>query len=280
MVDVVASSGWARPALACMDLCQMVIQALWAHKDSPLLQVPHFTQELVAKAASLGANTEHKSGEDEDEDEDEDESVRSVYDLLEMEDAPRQQLLSMPMSKLAQVAEFCNRYPSLEVQWGIMGSDGVLRRGATDEDEDEDDGDADEEDKPHTEFPMLEGSSSRLAVQIEREGDTSGLDEGAGIGAVIASQYPWPKSEHWWVVVVEPSANRLLAIKRITIGKRSSTKIEIDAPPGIGKHSCSLLLVCDSYAGCDLQYGFELNVMEHPGDGDSDDEGDPMQDDE
>jgi len=47
MVDVVASSGWTRPALACMDLCQMVVQGMWVQRDSPLLQVPHFTEEHV-----------------------------------------------------------------------------------------------------------------------------------------------------------------------------------------------------------------------------------------
>lgn len=38
MVDVISSSGWLNPALAAMELSQMVTQGLW-ERDSPLLQV-------------------------------------------------------------------------------------------------------------------------------------------------------------------------------------------------------------------------------------------------
>lgn len=38
LVDVVASNSWLGPALAAMEMCQMVTQGLW-DKDSPLLQV-------------------------------------------------------------------------------------------------------------------------------------------------------------------------------------------------------------------------------------------------
>lgn len=46
MVDVISSSGWLAPALATMELSQMVTQGMW-NTDSPLLQLPHFDAELV-----------------------------------------------------------------------------------------------------------------------------------------------------------------------------------------------------------------------------------------
>ena len=45
-VDVLSSNGWLSPALAAMELAQMVTQAMWS-KDSYLKQLPHFTQENI-----------------------------------------------------------------------------------------------------------------------------------------------------------------------------------------------------------------------------------------
>ena len=46
-VDVLSSNGWLSPAIAAMELSQMITQAMW-NKDSYLKQLPHFTQ--VGKA--------------------------------------------------------------------------------------------------------------------------------------------------------------------------------------------------------------------------------------
>uniref|UniRef100_A0A8B9SQV2 Activating signal cointegrator 1 complex subunit 3 n=1 Tax=Anas platyrhynchos TaxID=8839 RepID=A0A8B9SQV2_ANAPL len=45
-VDVLSSNGWLSPALAAMELAQMVTQAMWS-KDSYLKQLPHFTSEHI-----------------------------------------------------------------------------------------------------------------------------------------------------------------------------------------------------------------------------------------
>jgi pre-mRNA-splicing helicase BRR2 len=47
-VDVLSSNGWLSPALAAMELAQMVTQALW-NKDSYLKQLPHFTQDIIKR---------------------------------------------------------------------------------------------------------------------------------------------------------------------------------------------------------------------------------------
>lgn len=62
-VDVLSSSGWLNPALAAMEMSQMVTQGMW-DRDSLLLQLPHMTKELAAKCKEAG--------------------VESVFDLLEM----------------------------------------------------------------------------------------------------------------------------------------------------------------------------------------------------
>jgi hypothetical protein len=43
---VISSSSWLNPALAAMELSQMVTQAVWDY-DSPLKQIPHMTDERI-----------------------------------------------------------------------------------------------------------------------------------------------------------------------------------------------------------------------------------------
>ena len=47
-VDVLSSNGWLSPALAAMELAQMVTQAMWG-RDSYLKQLPHFTAEIIKR---------------------------------------------------------------------------------------------------------------------------------------------------------------------------------------------------------------------------------------
>lgn len=47
-VDVLSSNGWLSPALAAMELAQMVTQAMWS-KDSYLKQLPHFSSEHIKR---------------------------------------------------------------------------------------------------------------------------------------------------------------------------------------------------------------------------------------
>lgn len=47
-VDVLSSNGWLSPALAAMELAQMVTQAMW-NKDSYLKQLPHFGNNLIKR---------------------------------------------------------------------------------------------------------------------------------------------------------------------------------------------------------------------------------------
>ena len=47
-VDVLSSNGWLSPALAAMELAQMMTQAMWG-KDSYLKQLPHFTADTIKR---------------------------------------------------------------------------------------------------------------------------------------------------------------------------------------------------------------------------------------
>ncbi|CAI5996773.1 unnamed protein product [Closterium sp. NIES-64] len=104
MVDVLSSSGWLSPALAAMELSQMVTQGLW-EKDSPLLQLPHFTKELAAKFTAKG--------------------IESVSDLVDMDDDERAAALGMSEEQLSDVARVCNRFPSIDLNYDLINGQDV-----------------------------------------------------------------------------------------------------------------------------------------------------------
>ena len=66
-VDVLSSSGWLNPALAAMEMCQMITQGMW-DRDSLLLQLPHFTKDLAERCKES--------------------DITSVFELMEMKVPP------------------------------------------------------------------------------------------------------------------------------------------------------------------------------------------------
>ncbi|MGH0127821.1 UNVERIFIED_CONTAM: hypothetical protein FKN15_052455 [Acipenser sinensis] len=105
-VDVLSSNGWLSPALAAMELAQMVTQAMWS-KDSYLKQLPYFTSEHVKRCTDKG--------------------IESIFDIMEMEDEERSGLLQLSDSQIADVARFCNRYPNIELSYEVAEKDNVKR---------------------------------------------------------------------------------------------------------------------------------------------------------
>lgn len=110
IVDVISSNGWLRPALSAMDLSQMIVQAQW-NNDSPLIQVPYFTPEIVKKIQKAS--------------EENDEEIETPLDILSMDDDLRQKLLPFDDSKMSQIAKFCNSYPDINIDMEVEDSDDI-----------------------------------------------------------------------------------------------------------------------------------------------------------
>ena len=72
MVNVCSTNMWLKPAIASIELAQMVVQGMW-NEDSRLLQLPHFDKDRSRGFESEG--------------------VDNVFDFTEMEDETRTQLL-------------------------------------------------------------------------------------------------------------------------------------------------------------------------------------------
>ncbi|KAK0596935.1 hypothetical protein LWI29_020333 [Acer saccharum] len=211
MVDVISSNGWSNLALLAMEVSQMVTQGLW-ERDSMLLQLPHFTKELAKRC-------QENPGK----------SIETVFDLVEIEDDERQELLQMSDTQLLDIARFCNRFPNIDMSYEVQDDENVSA-----------------------------GENITLLVTLERD-----LEEKTEVGPVSASRYPKAKEEGWWLVVGDTkSTNQLLAIKRVFLQRKSSVKLEFAAPAQPGKKTYTLYLMCDSYLGCDQQYSFCVHVKD------------------
>jgi len=95
---VLSSNGWLSPAVAAMELAQMVTQAMWS-KDSYLKQLPHFTPDIIKRCAEK--------------------NVETVFDIMELEDEDRTKLLQLTTAQMVDVARFCNRYPNIELSYEV-----------------------------------------------------------------------------------------------------------------------------------------------------------------
>lgn len=107
---------------------------------------------------------------------------------------------------------------------------------------------------------VLQVSLSRDAEEEEDEGDIS----------VVAPYFPGKKLANWWVVVGEQSTRQLLSIKRVTVSKSLSVKLEFTLPKGT--HALKLYVICDSYVGADHDINLEQVDVAEGEDSDSDSE--------
>ncbi|KAG4304942.1 hypothetical protein PORY_001617 [Pneumocystis oryctolagi] len=107
-VDVMSSEGYLNSSYP-MELSQMCVQAVW-DRDSPLKQIPHFTENIIKKCIDAG--------------------LESVYDLGEFladasEDS-RNKLLEMDPKKMRDVANFINNYPSIDISFELEDPSSIV----------------------------------------------------------------------------------------------------------------------------------------------------------
>ncbi|EFC50388.1 U5 snRNP-specific spliceosomal protein [Naegleria gruberi] len=211
MVDVIGNEGFLTPALAAMEMSQMITQALW-DKDPFLMQLPHFTKEICSRCEQGG--------------------IITIFDLINMEDDERNQLLGFGEQQMIDVAKALNRYPNIELAHEIVTANEDIT------------------------------TNSTITLAIRFDADDVG-DE-----PIYAPYFPEDKLEEWWIVIGDHFNNEIKSIKRLPIKQSSETMVKFLAPSKPGKYEFKLYFMCDSYTGCDQEYPISFTVLE----GEDDDE--------
>jgi pre-mRNA-splicing helicase BRR2 len=212
IVDVISSQGWLKPSLAAMEISQMVVQGLW-DKDSVLLQIPHFTTEIVDRCKENSP------------------PVESVFDIFELEDDVRDDILQLTLSQMSDVAAFCNQYPNIECNYEV-----------------DIDGD------------VIAGDSVTVNISLVREADEDD-EEDKSLRKTVSPRFPVEKTESYWLLIGDSNNNSLLSIKRVALTSKANIKLEFTAPEDPGDYKFTLYLMSDSYLGCDQEYEIEMTVI-------------------
>ena len=244
-VDVIASSGWLAPAVAAMEMSQMVTQGMW-DKDSPLLQLPHFTRDkarvsvvmggggggvLVECVCKLtGASVDccphcHPHGHP------------HCRPYCHPHCYPR----CYPHCHPHILTPTCQPPPPLfpqeckeagvETVFDLLDLEDAKRDALLGMSETE----MADVARVCNRYPdvqlafqlsaprVAEGEAVQVAVELEREweGDVPPVD---------APLFPGRRDEGWWLVVGDPASNQLLAIKKVTLGLKNRTNLQFKAP--------------------------------------------------
>ncbi|KAF3906765.1 hypothetical protein AA313_de0204902 [Arthrobotrys entomopaga] len=108
---------------------------------------------------------------------------------------------------------------------------------------------------------VVAGQPSYVNITLSRDEDEDEENAEEPDLTVHAPFYPGSKMEGWWVVVTDDTTNSLLAIKRLTFGRRHQVRLEfVVVSPGM--HKLSVFLMSDSYVDVDQELGFEVMVAE------------------
>ncbi|KAL8729842.1 MAG: hypothetical protein Q9166_004483 [cf. Caloplaca sp. 2 TL-2023] len=109
-VDVLSSEGHLN-AMSAMEMSQMIVQAMW-DRDSPLKQIPHFSDEVIKVANNAG--------------------VRDIMEFMDAMDPEKPESktlakrLGLDNKQLSQVAAFTNdKYPDIELDFVVLDKDDI-----------------------------------------------------------------------------------------------------------------------------------------------------------
>ena len=149
--------------------------------------------------------------------------------------------LGLDNKQLAQAAAFTNnKYPNIEIDFQVEDPENIATNSPA----------------------YLKITATRGDEDEDEEPDTT----------VHAPFYPLKKMENWWLVVGDESTKNLLAIKRVTIGKKLETRLEF-VPTRVGEQELTLYLMCDSYVGVDQDPTFKITAAEGMEEDEDDEEG-------
>mmetsp|Transcript_87810 Transcript_87810/g.188376 ORF Transcript_87810/g.188376 Transcript_87810/m.188376 type:complete len:672 (-) Transcript_87810:157-2172(-) len=154
-------------------------------------------------------------------------AVSTLSEFLSKDTEQRKGLAKMEPQQIADIEAFCAHVSHMELKAVVEVED---------------------------ESTVVVGDVATVSAALCRRN----LREGEAMGPVHAPLFPEPKSEEWWLFLVEAApSTRIIAFEKIRDPERlveEKLRFQVSRP---GKHSLVLHALCDSYSGIDQRV--ELN---------------------
>jgi len=128
----------------------------------------------------------------------------------------------------ADIIKACNRYPEITVHAALLND-------------------------------PVTASKINLRINLEREWD---INTQGPVPKVSNAYYPVEKQEGWWIVGVDQNHGTVCFMKKVLLDIKAESKGQFIASSNPGVQKLKLYIMCDSYIGCDQEYGLEFNVKE------------------
>jgi len=231
VIEITATNHWLIPTLESIWIGQMLTQAVWSEtarvgRNTHLLQLPHFTDEIVRKVTS-------KKGK-----------INTIREFVALDSDKKRELLGGDLSEaqIRDIEAICKDLP-YDVDFNPVAQ-------------------VDEDDQVHG---ITAGSIVTLKTVLERPSKpkkhvSPTADEEPV--EVHCPYFPTQKNEVWWLILADERTNAILGLKRIPALRHGvEIKIPFLAPEKPGSYIFAVHLLCDSYVGFDLKKTVKLNLQ-------------------
>jgi translocation protein SEC63 len=241
MIEICNQRKWLSTTLATIKFAQCVVQGLW-YTNHPLMQVPHFTEEMAQAVAKDATATEPS---------------KTLIEYLRLPDKEKTGLSKLTEAQKKDVYEACRIIPCLKIVTTLF-----VEEEETDFYEGEDDASAP---TPTPNAPkgdhIFEQDLVTLRVNMTRENVPEGSKKKkASAPPVHAPMFPKTIRESWWLILTDKVDTRKGASTEVTIhaiekisdqSRVISHELRFMAPQRAGEYEMELHVYSDCYMGLD-----------------------------
>ncbi|KAF9085804.1 hypothetical protein BGX23_009353 [Mortierella sp. AD031] len=236
MIDITAEKGMLEPCLSTMNILQSVKQARW--RDESLLTLPRIEKHMLPVLAAAPRSGQRNGNGNKKATK----KVERLFDLTSMSEQEVKayfgKVPSLSPAHLQDIWKVVQRLPLLDIQSRI--DTGIKS--------------------------FLVGE---LTYRIEVELTRVKRPRVEYDGRVYCPKFPKPQWESWWVVLEDPDAKELVALKRVNMRtgplggflNKVKSRLEFVAPKREGRHVWKVHLLCDGYLGLDQTVDIQFDVM-------------------